>query len=168
VPALHRIDGGILVTLKDASHAGFAQQASTYMRFLNNPDSIACRMVRAGLGDSAMSDISYRKLLGGAKHGITDPEQLVIAERPRVPVSMRAARQQMFTRLAVHAFLQSRFAEDAAQRSRAHDYLMHTLPGENPEEVSVQRSERRQGGAAPRPGQRAGAVATGNRQRSAR
>ena len=143
VPALHRIDNGILVTLKDASHAGFAQQASTYMRFLKNPDSIACRIVRAGLGDAMMSDISYRTLLGGAKHGITEPDKLVIAERPLVPVSMAAARQQMFTNLAVHAFLESRFAERAAQRACAEDYLLRALPAENPAEVSVLRSSRR-------------------------
>jgi len=149
-PALQKIDGGILVTLRNASHAGFAQPASTIMRFMKNPDSIACRMVRAGLGDAAMADVPYEELLGGVRAGIADPGPFLVRSYPVVERAMKAARQQMFTKLAVHAFLESRFARREPERAAARQFLLHELPAENPAEVSVVEAASGRARGAPR------------------
>lgn len=136
-PAREMINGATLVTLHDASHAGFAQPASTLMRFMKNPDAFACRMVLRGLGDDAAVNTDYTDLLGGARAGIIEPGHMGPSSTPRVPVAMKAARQQMFTTLASHAFLESIFASSAASRRTARRYLDHVMPRENRGEVTV-------------------------------
>ena len=56
-----------------------------------------------------------------------------------IAVAMPPARQQMFTTLAVYAFLESVFAPEATARDSARDYLLQVLPQENSGEVTVAR-----------------------------
>ena len=58
---------------------------------------------------------------------------------PLIDTAMQASRQHMFTILAVHAFLDSVFAEEAGVRAAAHDYLLNRLPADNSADVSVTR-----------------------------
>jgi len=51
---------------------------------------------------------------------------------------MQAARQHMFTTLAVAAFLDSLFAPDAETRRSARHYLLDTLAAENGGELRVE------------------------------
>jgi pimeloyl-ACP methyl ester carboxylesterase len=131
------IANATLVSLRKASHAGFTEPASTYLRFLKNPDSLACRIMAMSQGGDSWSDTDYIDLLGGARCGITSGGDLSPPPRPVTRVAMKAARQQMFTTLAVHAFLESIFADDPARRAAARAYLTRTLPTENRDEVSV-------------------------------
>jgi len=136
--ALAKIDNATLVSLRKASHAGFTEPASTYLRLLKNPDTLACRIMAMSQGKTSWSDTDYIDLLGGARCGITSSGDLSPPPRPVTRVAMKAARQQMFTALAVHAFLESQFADKPALQQAAHSYLNHTLPAENHREVAVE------------------------------
>jgi hypothetical protein len=135
--ALAAIDNATLVSLRNASHAGFTQPASTYLRFLKNPDSLACRIMAMSQGNTSWSDVDYVDLLGGTRCGIIGRGAVNPPPRPVTRVAMKAARQQMFTALAVHAFLESQFADEPALRTAASIYLSRTLAAENAGEVAV-------------------------------
>jgi predicted dienelactone hydrolase len=134
-PILEEFPGSILVTLKGAAHAGFAQPSATLMRFVSNPDSLGCRAVREGLKDAAP----------GVLEALTAPDEGLVVSAIDPPctgplplVAMKAARQHMLTTLAVEAFLDSRFAADAAARDDARRFLLHTFGDENAAEVKVE------------------------------
>jgi predicted dienelactone hydrolase len=134
-PILEELPGSILVTLKGAAHAGFAQPAATLMRFVGNPDTVGCRAVREGLKNAAP----------GVLEALTAPDEGLVVGAidppctgPLPPVAMKAARQHMLTTLAVEAFLDSRFAADAASRDDARRFLLHTFGDENAAEVKVE------------------------------
>lgn len=136
VPRKH--PGTTLVSLKDASHAGFAQPASTMMRFISNPDVLGCRAVLRGLErELAEQRNSFMSVLGGTEDGIDPTVQPEICTSTPIAVAMPAARQHMFTILATHAFLESVFAADATVRDASRQYLLQTLPRENAGEVTV-------------------------------
>ncbi len=134
-PILEEFPGSILVTLKGAAHAGFAEPAATLMRFFSNPDRVGCSTVHEGLKNAAP----------GVLETLTDPDQGLVVSAIDPPctgplplVVMKAARQQMLTTLAVEAFLDSRFAADAASRDDARRFLLHTFGDENTAEVKVE------------------------------
>jgi len=136
-PAVERMADATLVTLRSGSHAGFAQTASTMLRLLKNPDSLPCRILRWNMDDKPWDFVSD---LGGEEMGIVQPhEEIAPLTEPLIPVAMKASRQQMFTALAVHAFLEDRFADNPADRHDAHTFLHRTLPLENSAEVAVLR-----------------------------
>lgn len=138
IPAHQAHPGSILVTLKQASHAGFAQPASTIMRFIKNPDEVGCSTMQEEVtGDIDHQMEKFVALLGSAEDGIDMGARLTFCSSAPIPVAMEAARQHMFTTLAAYAFLQSVFAEGRAERSAARDYLLATLPEENQREVEV-------------------------------
>lgn len=139
---LQMYPGAILVTLKNASHAGFAQPASTLMRFLKNPDAFGCRAIRDELSVELITqNEAFLSLLGDAGDGVKLNGQIEICTSPLIPVTMRASRQHMFTALASHAFLDSVFADDAATRDTSRRYLLMQLAEENNSEVSVIQSQ---------------------------
>jgi predicted dienelactone hydrolase len=141
-PVLHKFPGSTLVTLHTASHAGFAQPGSTFLRLFDNPDTIGCRQVLANLhNDKAMEKNEFMKELDGAQYGVDMSDKSEPCSGPLMPVTMKSARQHMFTTLAAHAFLESHFASDAAIRTQASDYLLKNLPAENPQDVRVEKSE---------------------------
>lgn len=137
IPALAMIPAGVLMTVKNGSHAGFAHQAATFMRLMKNPDSIACRVFSGKKSDNALKRYDFPTLLGGAVMGITEPGDSSVPVKPLVPVAMKAARQHMFTTLGSHAFLESVFANSARVRISARQYLLENLPGDNGDEVAV-------------------------------
>jgi predicted dienelactone hydrolase len=138
LPVLSMYPDVTLVTLADASHAGFAQPASTLMRFNKNPDDVGCRTVTEELGvEVAEQNDEFMTLLGDADDGIDLNQHIEFCTRELIPEAMKASRQHMFTTLAVHAFLDSLFAEDDAARSASREYLQTTLAQENGSEVSV-------------------------------
>jgi pimeloyl-ACP methyl ester carboxylesterase len=137
-PILEKYANSTLVSLHNASHAGFAQPAATLMRFIANPDGVGCRAVLQGLGDDlAKQNGQFAAILGGAGDGILTDTRIDICASPPIPVAMQAARQHMFTTLSSYAFLESLFATDGESRDAARRYLQQTLPAENNAEVAV-------------------------------
>ncbi len=137
LPAFDAIQDATLVRLQRASHTGFAQPASTVMRLMKNPDSLACSMLRRNIDKRPWDFVAD---LGGSAVGVVEPEEdIAPLTKPLVPVAMKAARQHMFTNLATHAFLESRFASSASARQRAERFLHRTLQRENAGEVGVLR-----------------------------
>jgi predicted dienelactone hydrolase len=137
-PVLLKYPGSILVSLKAGSHAGFAQPASTLMRFIANPDVVGCRAVLEGLEDElAEQQDGFMSLLGDTADGIETGAKIDICTSPPIPLAMQAARQHMFTILASYAFLQSMFADDRSLRDASRQYLLETLPQENAGEITV-------------------------------
>lgn len=143
-PLPARFPGSTLVTLRHASHAGFAQAASTFMRFFANPDGIGCREVRKGLKNrpAGATPQAFLPGLDAPEDGIDLSDRSEPCTTPLIPEAMPAARQHMFTILAAHAFLESVFARDASQREQAQAYLLHGLAADHPADISVTRVTR--------------------------
>lgn len=128
-----------LVTLRGASHAGFAQPSSTIMRFIDNPDGVGCRAVTGELGEifSAGNDELIAQL-GRVEDGILVDTEVSFCDRELPEKAMPAVRQHMFTTLATHAFLESLFNASGTEREDARHYLLEVLARENSAEVAVQ------------------------------
>jgi pimeloyl-ACP methyl ester carboxylesterase len=126
-PIPEKSDQAILVTLQGATHVGFAGMSSTFMRWFNNPDQMVCPMLLQGLenGDAPVEEM----LVPDAAIGISS-EQAEPCTMTDYNRAMRPAEQQMLTKLASYAFLESIFADDAEQQMLMHNYLTGTLPGE--------------------------------------
>lgn len=127
-PIPEKSDQAILVTLQGATHVGFAGMSSTFMRWFNNPDQMVCPMLLQGLenGDAPVEEM----LVPDAAIGISS-EQAEPCTMTDYNRAMRPAEQQMLTKLASYAFLESIFADDAAQQMLMRNYLTGTLPGEH-------------------------------------
>lgn len=138
-PIPQKNPGSILVNLKNASHAGFAQPASTFMRFMDNPDTVGCRQVVKGLKNKAVNakEPEFIPGLDAAEDGIDVSDRSMPCTGDIPATAMKAARQHMFTTLAAYAFLESVFADAALEREAARQYLLQTLPAENATEVGV-------------------------------
>jgi len=137
-PLLRNYPATILVTLRNASHTAFAQPAATLLRFMDNPDALGCRAVLDNLGDGLPGLVEeVHDALGGAAQGMALDGAVNICAAPLPPRTMRAARQHMFTTLAVHAFLESRFGDTPAARRAARHYLLSTLADESGGDVQV-------------------------------
>ena len=128
--------GTELVTLKGASHAAFAAPAATLMRFMANPDLIGCKAVMSRIEDGMRRPTELIPGLSSPEYGIDPHRVSQPCATALAPQAMQAARQHMFTTLAAHAFLESIFADEPAEREAAGHYLQVTLPAENPQEIA--------------------------------
>lgn len=122
---LERCEDAVLVTVRDGSHTGFSGRAGS-LRWLSNPDLIGCFIVRRR---GAAREEAWYGLLGAPEHGVVAGSMPAMCEHP-LPRAMNPLHQQRITRLAVWAFLQSRFAADPQERERHAQYLLETLPRE--------------------------------------
>ena len=132
--ALTKLKRGSLLTVKRGSHAGFAQQASTFLRFLKNPDSIAFMALRFEKDEKPWD---FVPVLGGEQMGIVKPEREEPPNGIIVPRAMKASRQHMYTSLATHMFIESVFSDDSEVRDSANHFLHKVLPEENLGEISM-------------------------------
>ena len=108
------------------------------MRFFSNPDSLGCKQLSKGLENkSGASNDSFMPGLDAAENGIDLSDRTMPCSGEIPATAMKAARQHMFTTLAVYSFLESIFADAALEREAARQYLLQTLPAENAAEVSV-------------------------------
>jgi dienelactone hydrolase len=150
---LHEIyPASLLVTLRDASHAGFAQPSATIMRFIDNPDEVGCRAVTGALGAGfSTGEEEFIAQLGDVGEGIEMGKDVSMCDAERVEKAMPAARQHMFTTLAVQAFLDAVFSDSQEDRATAKNYLLEILPGENSAEVKVSPATAARGGLFHRP-----------------
>lgn len=128
-PMPDKVDNSLLVTLDGGSHVGFVTIASTYLRWFNHPDALVCPMLVAGLengGSGRPETILEPDAAMGISNTVSEP-----CPNENFNRAMRPGRQQMLTRLAVYAFLESTFASEAAQRQEMQAYLNTGLAQEN-------------------------------------
>lgn len=127
-PVPQKAPQALLVTLQDGSHIGFASVSSTLMRWFDHPDQLACPLVLAGLDNGEQPAAAM--LVPDATIGVS-ADALVPCTMTDYPRAMRPAEQQMLTRLALYAFLESVFAHSAERRAQMADYLGQQFPGEH-------------------------------------
>jgi predicted dienelactone hydrolase len=120
--------GGALLTLHGGSHAGFAPQNAGVMRIFGNPDRIACWVLRRRLGAVPIDD-SFTELVGKVQGVLHDSGPPPCADGP-AREAIAAERQQMIARLAMRAFFESVWANDAEERATAGRYLAQALPAD--------------------------------------
>lgn len=126
-----KITEGGLVTIEGASHAGFADLAGGAMRLLGNPDALGCRSLSGNL--DVEGNASPFSELGGPAEGMLDASDMTLPCSVEFEDAMHPGRQHMFTKLAVRAFLESHFADDADARQAHRRFLTATLAAENDE-----------------------------------
>lgn len=128
-PIPDKVSNSQLVTLHQGSHVGFADVARIYMRWFRHPDKPLCPLLLRSLDRE--SEEAEQMLAPDPDLGISTagepPCSMEHFER-----AMRPAEQQMLTRLALYAFLEQSFADDAAQRQQMARYLAAVLADENP------------------------------------
>lgn len=128
-PVPQKAPQSLLVTLEGGTHVGFAGVASTFMRWFRHPDRLVCPMLLRGLENGAES--REATLVPDAAIGISS-EQVAACTMTEFEQAMRPGEQQMLTRLALYAFLESVFAQDPARRAQMRAYLTGDLPHEQP------------------------------------
>ena len=136
-PVLERIDNAWLVSIRGASHTGFADQAS-FMRLLDNPDSIGCRFVRDRI-PPASTDTGFIDRIGSEAEGVSRHFDQRVCQLDPLPSAISPLVQHRITVLAIASFLTSILDPDPAQRSAASDFLQNVLARENAG-VTVERS----------------------------
>jgi predicted dienelactone hydrolase len=127
-PMREKDPDSVLVTIKGASHAGFAGISAILFRWVNNPDSIGCASMK---GKVERNDKPFEALVD-EKIGVVKSERAGYCENyDQLPRAMRPAQQQMLTTLAIFSFFESLFNNDATQRLMYATYLQQVLPNEN-------------------------------------
>jgi predicted dienelactone hydrolase len=131
-PILERVGGATLINIKGGSHIGFSSFAS-HLRWLNNPDIIACWAVMRNLeGESVDALDSWHDEIGLVDEGV-----LPVVEMPlcpaELPESINPLRQQQLTQMAVASFFEMVFGQTQAERDRAKQYFTAELAAENPD-----------------------------------
>lgn len=126
-PMPEKLPGSQLITLEKGTHVGFSEVAK-WLRWLKNPDSLACDMVMDALEEDIDQD--WTPLFGttemGIKMGYRDP----ICEQETFPQSMNPMRQMMITALVVEAFFSRELSDDPREQQLAGEFLTSLLPGE--------------------------------------
>jgi len=127
-PIPQKVATGGLLTIANASHAGFAGFADMFpLRLLGNPDSIGCRALVGNLEARGVENPFAG--LGGPEDGIVlDATAPLPCANGAADEVLAAGRQLMITRLAALAFFESRFAPDPAERASQASFLTETLP----------------------------------------
>jgi len=132
-PIREKDPDSVLVTIKGASHAGFAGISAILFRWANNPDRFGCASMQ---GKVERNDSPFAPLID-EKAGVIKSERTGYCENYNdLPRAMRPAQQQMLTTLAMYSFFESLFNIDATQRLMFATYLQQTYPSEN-REVSI-------------------------------
>lgn len=138
-PMPDKVDNSWLVTLDGGSHVGFVTIASTFLRWFDHPDALVCPMLLAGLengGGSRPETIMTPNPAIGISATVSEP-----CPNENFDRAMRPGQQQMLTRLAVYAFLESTFALEPSRRQAMRSYLASGLVEENAV-VSIRRSSK--------------------------
>jgi len=126
IPAL--ITEGGLITIVEASHAGFSSMAAGPMRLLGNPDNLGCRSLLDNL-ELEPNESSFTNL-GGAEEGLVDAAGTPLPCEVQFEDALHPGRQHMLTTLAVRAFFGIHFSHEATDSEAHARFLETTLPAE--------------------------------------
>ena len=127
-----KIDGAVLVTLENASHAGFSFQ-SRALGFMSNADQIGCWAI-SGKVDTEAND-RWFTALGTPEQGIIYDVDAKLCEMDPLPPALHPLYQQQINQLVVSSFLRCHLQQEPSQC----DYLMQTISKEV-EGLSVRKS----------------------------
>ena len=127
-PVLNKIPGAQLVTIHGGSHAGFAGSASV-LRFMNNPDALACWIVMRNVDDQDSAG-TWLNALGRPEQGVRQSSRVESCALPVLPTAINPLRQQMITTVVVRAFFDAVFSRGADERALAQQFLSERLPAE--------------------------------------
>lgn len=125
-PILKKASNAILLTLKEASHTGFADIARN-LRWMDNPDAIGCFVVMQSL---ETEEEPWFHLLGSKEDGIIDNIKPKLCQQDPLPLAMNPLRQHQLTILAIGSFFQSQFAHNETMRAKHQQYLLKTMEEE--------------------------------------
>jgi hypothetical protein len=123
IPGL--VPQGILLTIKGASHTGFASLAEPSMRFFDHPDSIGCSALTSSLNEAP--EQNPFSTLGGLEDGVDLERNGPPLCSRRLLKALHPGRQQMITLVGVHSFFESIFAEDLNARQAARTLLTESI-----------------------------------------
>ncbi|MFV0478734.1 MAG: alpha/beta hydrolase family protein [Parahaliea sp.] len=129
-PVPDKMPGAELVTLRDASHVGFAGPAA-YMRWMNNPDSLGCKIVLANIADDM--DKPWFDLIGSPGQGVLNYAQVEICQQAELPPAMNVLRQHMITKVVVSSFFERAFSSSVVEKKAADHYLRQQMTEELPD-----------------------------------
>jgi len=127
-PIREKDPGSVLVTIKGASHAGFAGISAILFRWANNPDRFGCSSMK---GKVERNDTPFAALIDEKAGVIASERQGYCVDYKHLPRAMRPAQQQMLATLATYSFFESLFNTDATQRLMFATYLQQTFANEN-------------------------------------
>ncbi len=127
---LEKLPGAGLFTIQAGTHLGFVEFAATWMRFGHSPDATACGAItdQFEAGEERAGDPFQP--LGGLEAGIDVASWQVPCRGTEFARAMRPQQQHWITAVAVRAFFDSLFAEDAPARAEARRFLREVLPAE--------------------------------------
>jgi len=125
-PVLDKITRAVLVTIDTASHTGYSFQARA-LRWVDNPDRVGCWAILRKRRD----ETPWGHLVGTPEQGIEHNRLVGPCHEQELPTAMNPIQQQRLTALATTSFLQSLFADDAAERERHRQFLYQQLADEN-------------------------------------
>jgi len=124
------VPGGQLLTVRGGSHTGFAG-GTRLLRWMRNPDALGCWSVQRNIDPGERAE--WGDLLGSPEIGIRTDAEPELCTHEAMPEAMNVLRQQMISKVAVRAFLDSVLALSSPQRAEAARYLRETMPRELPE-----------------------------------
>ena len=131
-PVLERVRGATLINIKGGSHIGFSS-FSTHLRWLNNPDIVACWAVMKNLVDESVDAVdSWNDDIGLPAEGILSVAEIPLCPED-LPESINPLRQQQLTQMAVSSFFEMVFGQTQAERDRAKQYFTTDFAIENPD-----------------------------------
>ena len=123
-----RIANSQLVRIDGGTHLGFTTIAEPLLRLMNHPDGLGCAAVLANL-DGGID--SATEALGTPDEGVyLDPSVPDVCDSMPTEKAVHPGRQQMVTQIAVLAFFESIFNDDAQRRQEAQLQLSENLSRE--------------------------------------
>jgi predicted dienelactone hydrolase len=129
-PVLERVGGATLININGGSHIGFSNFA-TYLRWLNNPDIVACWAVMRNLPNESVDELgSWHDEIGLAAEGVLKVVEMPLCPE-QLPESINPLRQHQLTQMAVASFFEMVFAQTQAERDSAKQYLATDFATEN-------------------------------------
>ncbi|MCY4358248.1 MAG: hypothetical protein OXD01_12100 [Gammaproteobacteria bacterium] len=113
-----------LVTIEGGTHLGFARIAEPYMRWMENPDNLACAALLETVDEEPEEIVN---ILGTKAEGIEADREIPTICDYGIPKGIHPGRQQMIAQIATVSFLESIFNSDLHKREDAHHQLSTVL-----------------------------------------
>ncbi len=119
-PALDRMDGAQLVTIKGGSHAGFSG-VSKILRWRQNPDNFFCKYIeKKPIEDRT---VAFQEIMDANTGIVNDPNIGDVCFPKPLPPSLNVLRQLMLVKVSTLSFFELIFSDNELQRKKYADYL---------------------------------------------